>query len=83
MLRRETHLNLKGKVLLHVLHDHHQERELDAQRLLGIRRAGDVRCAHVGAHDLNDQRLDVRVCDALNVAVPHLGEEKRWERREA
>lgn len=47
-----THLDLKGEVLLHVLDDHDKVRQFDAERLLGVGRTGDVRCADVGADDL-------------------------------
>ena len=40
------HLNLESEVLLKVLDDHDQERQLDAERLLWIGRA----CDKVGAH---------------------------------
>ena len=58
--------------LLQVLDDHHQERQLDAERALGVGRARDVVGAHVRAHDLEDGRLDVLVGDALDVAIAHL-----------
>jgi hypothetical protein len=67
-----TDLDLEGEVLLQVLDDHDEEGELDAERLLGVGGARDVRGAHVGAHDLEHQRLDVVVGDALDVAVAHL-----------
>lgn len=67
-----TDLDFKGKVLLHVLDDHDEEGQLDAQRLLGICRAGDVCRADIGAHDFNDQRLDIGVGDALDVAIAYL-----------
>lgn len=54
----------------HVFDDHDQEGQLDAQRLLGVRRACDVGGGHVGARDFEDGGLDVGVCDALDVAVP-------------
>ena len=39
-------LNLESEILLKVLDDHDQERQLDAERLLGISRA----CDKIGAH---------------------------------
>ena len=35
-------LNLEGEVLLQVLDDHDEERQLDAEGLVGVGRAGDV-----------------------------------------
>ena len=66
------YLYLESEVLLQVLDDHDQERQLDPQRLAVVRRAVDVVRAHVGAHDLQHARLDVLVGDALDVAIAHL-----------
>jgi hypothetical protein len=41
-------LNLESKVLLKVLDDHDQERQLDAERLLGVGGARDEVGAHLG-----------------------------------
>lgn len=65
------HLNLERKVLFQVLDDHNEKWKLDAESLLRIGRTCDVRGAHVGAHDLEHQRLNVVVGDALNVTVSH------------
>ena len=51
------HLDLEGEVLLHVLDDHDEVGELDAERLLGVRGAGDVGRAHVSPHDLQHKGL--------------------------
>lgn len=67
-----THLHLEGKVLLHVLDDHHEEGQLDAERLLGIGRTCDVGRGNIRAQDLEDQTLDFAVGDALDVAIAHL-----------
>ena len=66
-------LNLEGEVLVHVLKDHHQEGQLDAQGLLGIGRTNDVVGGNVRAHDLHHRALDVRIGYALYVAVLHRG----------
>lgn len=66
------HLHLEREVLLEVLQDHHEEGELDAQGLAGVRRARDERGGDVGAHDLEHGGLDVLVRDALDVPVAHL-----------
>mmetsp|Transcript_16986 Transcript_16986/g.47431 ORF Transcript_16986/g.47431 Transcript_16986/m.47431 type:complete len:231 (-) Transcript_16986:199-891(-) len=65
-------LYLKSEVFLQVLNDHDQERQFDAQGLAGIRGAHNITVADVCAHDLQHARLDVGVCDALQVTVPHL-----------
>ena len=64
-------LDFEGEVLLEVLDDHDEEGELDAEGLVGVGGAGDVVGGDVGAHDLEDRRLDVGVGDALDVAVAH------------
>jgi hypothetical protein len=63
------HRDLKGKVLLEVLDDEHQVRQLDAQHLLGLCGARHVRGGHVGAADLEHAGLNVAVRDALDVAI--------------
>jgi len=63
---------LEGEVLLQVLDDHHQERQLDAKRLCRIRWADDVGGAHICPHDLEDAGLNVGVCQALNVPISDL-----------
>mmetsp|Transcript_35108 Transcript_35108/g.113658 ORF Transcript_35108/g.113658 Transcript_35108/m.113658 type:complete len:248 (+) Transcript_35108:156-899(+) len=66
------HGDLESEVLLQVLDDHHEEGQLNAQRLARIRRASDIGGAHVRAHDLEDARLDVGVGQTLDVAIAHL-----------
>jgi hypothetical protein len=46
------HLHLKGEVLLEILEDHDQERQLDAKCFASFCWAGDVGGAHIGAYDL-------------------------------
>ena len=65
-------LDFEGEVLLQVLDDHDQERQLDGQGLLWIKRSVDVVGRHVGAHDLENRRLDIGVGDSLDVTVSHL-----------
>jgi len=65
-------LNFEGEVLLEVLDDHDEEGELDPECLAGIGGAGDEGGAHVGSFYLQHKRLDVVVCDPLDVAVSHL-----------
>ena len=54
---------------LYIFDDHDQELKLDAEGQLLFGRRGDVGRAHVGAHDLQDRWLDVRVGDSLYVAI--------------
>ena len=65
------YLNLKAEVLLQVLDDHDQERQLDAQGLGWVSRAGNVCCADVAAHNLQHARLNVAVSDTLDVTIAH------------
>ena len=62
-------LDFEGEVLLHVFHDHHEVRQLDAQRLLRIKRTANVRRGDIGSKDLNHQRLYLLVSYSLDVAV--------------
>mmetsp|Transcript_33647 Transcript_33647/g.89221 ORF Transcript_33647/g.89221 Transcript_33647/m.89221 type:complete len:218 (+) Transcript_33647:29-682(+) len=64
--------DLEREVLLEVLDDHHQEGQLDPERLARVRGAGDEGGAHVRAHDLQHAGLDVGVRQPLDVAVAHL-----------
>eukprot|EP00405_Crypthecodinium_cohnii_P062678 CAMPEP_0195008026 /NCGR_PEP_ID=MMETSP0326_2-20130528/8132_1 /TAXON_ID=2866 ORGANISM="Crypthecodinium cohnii, Strain Seligo" /NCGR_SAMPLE_ID=MMETSP0326_2 /ASSEMBLY_ACC=CAM_ASM_000348 /LENGTH=187 /DNA_ID=CAMNT_0040015671 /DNA_START=36 /DNA_END=595 /DNA_ORIENTATION=+ len=64
--------DLESEVLLQILDDHHQERELDAQSLLGVSWASDEGCANVGAHDLENTGLNVSISQPLNVAIANL-----------
>ena len=50
-------LDLEGEVLLHVLDDHDEVGQLDAQRLLGIRGTRQEGRAHVGADNLKHEGL--------------------------
>lgn len=70
--RPETYLHFECEIFLQILDDHHQKRELDAERFLRIGRTGDVSCAHIGADDFQHQRLDVLIGDALDVPVANL-----------
>ena len=51
-------LDLECEIFLHVLHDHDEVGQLDAQRLLRVRRAGHVGGADVRPDDLQDERLE-------------------------
>ena len=51
------HLDLEGEVLLHVLDDHDEVGQLDAQRLLGIRGTSQKGRVHVGADNLQHEGL--------------------------
>ena len=65
-------LHLKGKVLFEVLDDHDEEGQLDAERAIGLCGARYVRRGDVCSNDLQHGRLDVIVCDSLNVAIADL-----------
>ena len=59
-------------MLTYVLDDHHEERQLDGESLLWVEGAGDEVGAHVGAHDLEHGRGDIRVCDTFDVSVANV-----------
>ena len=48
-------LHFEGEVLLHVLDDHDQVRQLYSQGLLSIRWAGDVCCAHIRPNNFKNK----------------------------
>jgi len=66
------YLHFKGKVFLQILDNHNQVGQLDSKRLLGIRRARDIRRTHVGSLDLKHQTLNVVISDSLDMAISHL-----------
>ena len=51
------HLDLEGEVLLHVLDDHDEVGQLDAQRLLGVSGTRQEGRAHIGADNLKHEGL--------------------------
>jgi len=57
----------------YILDNHDEEGKLDPQGLLGISRARDVVGRHVCAHDLEHRRLNVLVCDTLDVSIADCG----------
>ena len=66
------HLNLEREVLLEVLEDHHEKRELDPKGLVGVGGAGNEGRRNVSADDLQDGGLDVLVRDTLDVPITNL-----------
>ena len=62
-------LNLKAKILSHVLYEHDEIGKLDCKCIIGICGARYIVCCHIGSHDLQNARLYVWVCDALYVPV--------------
>ena len=65
---RRARSKLSGRSA-HVLDDHDEEGQLDAQGFVRVRRARDKGRRDVGRHDLEHAGLDVIVGDALDVAV--------------
>jgi len=65
-------LDFEGEVLLQVLDDHDQERQLDGKSLFGVKRSVDVVGGHVSSHDLENGGLNIGVGDSLDVAVSDL-----------
>lgn len=70
--KQKYYLNFEGEIFLHVLDNHDEIRQFDAQGLLGFRGTRDVRGGHIGAHNLQHERLNVRVRDPLDVTIPDL-----------
>jgi len=66
------HGDLEREVLLQVLNDHHEERQLDAERLALLSWARNEAGVDIAADELEDARLNVLVGQALDVAVAHL-----------
>lgn len=67
----ENH-HLEGEVLLHILDDHDEVRQLDAKGLLRVRRARQVARGDVSAHDFEHAAVNVGIFEAFDVPVPHL-----------
>lgn len=53
----------------YVLDDHDQERKLNSKSLFFICGTGNISRCHIRAHDFQDWRLDVLICETLDVAV--------------
>ena len=68
---RIVYLNFEGEVFLEIFDNHDKEGELDAQGLLGISWTRDISGRNVGAFDLEHQRLDIVVRDALDMSISH------------
>ena len=58
--------------MTYVLDDHDQEGQFDGEGLLGIDWASDVVGRHIGSHDLENGRLNIRVSYSLDVSVSHV-----------
>lgn len=54
---------------MYILDDHDEEREFNAEGLALVLWAGDEGSGYVGAHDLQDGRLDVLIGESLDVSV--------------
>lgn len=66
------HLDFKCKILLEVLDDHHKERKFNAQSFLRVSRTRYVGRTDIRSFNLQHLRVDVIVCDPLDMTVPHL-----------
>jgi hypothetical protein len=65
-------LHFEGEILLKILDDHDEKGQLDAEGLVGIRRAGNEAGVDVAADQLQYTGLDILIGDAFDVAVTHL-----------
>ena len=63
----KCYLHFECEVFLHVLDDHHEVGKFDAEGFPWVRRAGDVGGRDICSHDLQNEALDVRICDSLDV----------------
>lgn len=54
---------------MYILDDHDEKRQLYSKSLFGIYRASDKGSCDIGAHDLEDRRLDILICQPLDVPV--------------
>lgn len=66
------YLHLECEVLLQILDNHDQKGQFNAESFLWIGRTGDVSGGHIGADDLEYERLNVVVGDTLDVSIAHL-----------
>ena len=66
-LNLEKKKDLKSEIFLQVLQDHDEERQLDAQGLVWVRRARNIIRAYIRAHHFQDAGLDVLVSDAFDM----------------
>ena len=55
----------------HILHNHDQEWQFDAQHFVWFSRAGDIVSSDIGPHNLQHARLYILITDALDVPVAH------------
>ena len=65
-------LYLECEVLLQVLDNHNQEWKLDGQCLLWVQWGIDVVCGYISSHDFKNWRLNIWICDSLDVTVSDL-----------
>lgn len=81
MIRRanikQSHSISQKQLSAYILDDHDEKRQLDAERLFGVRRALNIGRAHVGSHDLENRGLDIRIRYALDMAVADCEIDKR------
>lgn len=53
----------------YIFDDHNQKRQLDAQSLLRVGGALNKRGTDVGTHDFKNRGLNIRISNALDVAI--------------
>jgi len=64
--------NLKGKVLLQIFDDHDQEGKLDPKSLFGVSWTCNICCADISANNFKHQRLNIIICDSLDVTISYV-----------
>lgn len=63
------HLHFKREVFLHVLDDHHQNRQLDTKRQPRISWATDVVATHIWAHNLQNTGLKILIRNSSDMSI--------------
>lgn len=54
---------------MYVLDDHDEKRELDSKCLAGVDWTSDESCSDIGAHDLQNRRLDILIRQSLDMSI--------------
>ena len=72
MILLKTDLYFEREILFHVLDDHNQVGELDAQSLPRVGGTCDVGGTDVRTYDFQDEALNIRICDSLDVSISDL-----------
>ena len=64
-----SHLNFKCEILFHILDNHNQIRQFNAQSFPRIGRASYISRWHIGPNNFQDKTLNVRVSNSLDMSI--------------